>query len=363
MIIRQFSLKQASLYPLERDYDINKIAFFDIETTGFAADFSYLYLIGCSYYKEDSFQLIQWFSEGIKEEARLIAAFFEFIRDYKVLLHYNGTGFDLPYITKKCALLGLDYSFDHLTSVDLYKKIYPYKRIFKLKSFKQKSIENFLGINRTDTFGGGDLIEVYQSYLGKRHLEKLRSIRVPDEISTQPSEADLLLHTLLLHNEDDIRGLIHICPILGYRDLFEKPIRILQAVVEDGFFHIQFEISANLPVPVSFGNDLIKVTAEGTRAFMTILIYEGELKYFYDNYKDYYYLPAEDSVVHKSIAEYVDRNYRVKAKPDNCYIKKQGIFAPQYEPVITPCFKENWRIIMDTSVPTIPASSLIIVFA
>ncbi len=339
MIIRQFSLKQTSRYPLERDYDMNQIAFFDIETTGFAAASSYLYLIGCAYYKEGSFQLIQWFSEGIKEEAELITAFFGFIKDYTVLLHYNGTSFDLPYLMKKCTLLGLNYTFGHLTSIDLYKRIYPYKRIFKLKSFKQKSIENFLNISRTDTFGGGDLIEVYQSYLGKRYLEKLRSKRLPDEVSKLPSEADMLLQALLLHNEDDIRGLIHICPILGYTDIFEKPIRILQAAVEDGFFHIQFEISANLPAPVSFGNDLVKVTAAGTKASMTVVIYEGELKYFYENYKDYYYLPAEDSVVHKSIAEYVDKAYRVKAKPANCYIRKQGIFAPQYEPVITPCFR------------------------
>ncbi len=339
MIIRQFSLNQTSNYPIERDYNMSQIAFFDIETTGFAADSSYLYLIGCAFYKEDSFHLIQWFSEGIKEEAQLIHAFFDFIKDYKILLHYNGTTFDLPYLAKKCTLLGLDYTLDQLTSVDLYKKLYSYRQIFKLKSFKQKSIENFLGINRTDTFGGGDLIEVYQSFLGKRHLEKLRSSRLPEQSLAHPSEADQLLHALLLHNEDDIRGLIHILPILAYSDLFEKPIRILQAMVEEAFFYINFELSSHLPVPVSFGNDLVKVTAQGTTASMRVAIYEGELKYFYDNYKDYYYLPAEDSVVHKSIAEYVDKNYRVKAKADNCYTKKQGIFAPQYEPVITPCFK------------------------
>jgi uncharacterized protein YprB with RNaseH-like and TPR domain len=330
-------------YPFDQEYDIKKIAFFDIETTGFAAEFTYLYLIGCAYYSENSFHLIQWFSEDIREEADVMKAFFEFIMDYEVLLHYNGSGFDLPYLQRKCAILKLDYSLDKLVSIDIYKLISPYKKAFKLNNFKQKTVETFLNIRRTDTFGGGDLIQVYQSYLGKKHYEELRNTRNPENVFVSPSEAELLLHQLLLHNEDDIRGLLYISPILNYADLFEKPIRILQAGVDQGIFTIQFEVNATLPVRISFGNDLAHLTAFGSNASLTIHIYEGELKHFYDNYKDYYYLPAEDSVIHKSVAHFVDKDYRVKAKPSNCYTKKQGIFAPQYELLFTPCFKLGYQ--------------------
>ncbi len=339
MITRQFSLEQMPDYRFEDYYDINKLVFFDIETTGFAADSTYLYLIGCAYYKEDSFHLIQWFSEDINEEAKLITSFFEFLKNYEVLLHYNGTGFDLPYIRRKCDILELDYSFDNYISIDIYKRIGPYKKIFRLNSFKQKSIEAFLNIHRTDTFSGGDLIQVYQSYLGKKHFEDLRSKRNPETIFETPSEAELLLRNLLLHNEDDLRGLILISRILSYTDLFEKPIRILQAGVDGNRFAIQFNLSTSLPIRISFGNDLAHITANGDLATLTIQVYEGELKHFYDNYKDYYYLPAEDSVIHKSLAHFVDKDYRSKAKPSNCYTRKQGIFAPQYELLFTPCFK------------------------
>ena len=44
--------------------------------------------------------MIQWFSEDIREEALLIKSFFEFIKDYDLLVHYNGSGFDIPYLTK-----------------------------------------------------------------------------------------------------------------------------------------------------------------------------------------------------------------------------------------------------------------------
>jgi uncharacterized protein YprB with RNaseH-like and TPR domain len=273
MITRQIDLNQVPEYTFDKEYPLDKIAFFDIETTGYAAESTYLYLIGCAYYKASSFHLIQWFSEGINEETQIITSFFEFLKDFKVLIHYNGTGFDLPYLQKKISQLKLDYSFDQLTSIDLYKRIYPYKKIFKLGNFKLKTLESFLIIHRQDVFDGGDLIQVYSSYLGKKHYESLRKRRNPEFESPIPSEADILLSQLLLHNEDDIRGLLLICPILNYADLFEKPIRILQAGVDEGMLSIRFEISANLPVRINFGDDLSHLTAFNKTATLTVQVY------------------------------------------------------------------------------------------
>lgn len=339
MIIRNYSLNQMPDYPLERDYDLSQIVFFDIETTGFAADSTYLYLIGCAYYKENSFWLIQWFSEGIHEEAAILTAFFEFLKDYKILFHYNGTGFDIPYLQRKITSLKLSYSFDSFCSIDIYKRITPYKKIFKLSSIKLISLESFLKIKRQDTFNGGDLIAVYSGYLGKRSYENMKKKRDPAYHFPSPTEADLLLEQLLLHNADDLRGLLAICPILGYTDLFEKPLRILKAAVENSYLMISFEISADLPVKINHTDGFTQLEAFGNTVTLLVQIFEGELKYFYENYKDYYYLPAEDCAIHKSIANFVDKEFRVKAKPSNCYTKKSGIFAPQHEYLIAPYFK------------------------
>ena len=73
-----------------------------------------------------------------------------------------------------------------------------------------------------------------------------------------------------------------------------------------------------------------------------ISVYNGGLKFFYQNYKDYYYLPMEDRSIHKSIAFYVDKNYRTKANAANCYSKKTGRFIPQYEEIISPYFKIDY---------------------
>lgn len=338
MIIRNFTVDISFNYPLDKEYNTDKIAFFDIETTGFAAETTYLYLIGCIYQKDSSLHLIQWFAEDISEETKLISNFFEFIKDYDLIIHYNGTGFDIPYINKKISLLNLDYSFDKIQSLDLYKKVSSFKKIFRLKNYKQKTIEAFLKVDREDTYGGGELIEVYQSYLGKRHIDHLKKSR-NKAANNDNSETQHLLHLLLQHNEDDIKGLVLISPLLYYVDIFEKPFHILQAGVNKGQLEVRIGYEFQLPIQISFGNDHIYMNAYGDSAIISIKIFEGELKHFYDNYKDYYYLPEEDQAVHKSLAVFMEKEYRQKAKPSNCYTKKQGLFVPQYQPVISPSFK------------------------
>ena len=55
-------------YPLETLAPIKDILFLDIETTGFSARSSNLYMIGCAYYENEEWQLIQWLAENYEEE-------------------------------------------------------------------------------------------------------------------------------------------------------------------------------------------------------------------------------------------------------------------------------------------------------
>lgn len=343
MLTRELVLNQMPAYVFEDEYDLNKIVFFDIETTGLSAQTSYLYLIGCAYYKNGSFCLIQWFCENISEERQLIVSFFDFIKNYDVLIHFNGSGFDIPFIQEKCRILGLDFSFDNIVSLDIYKIIKPYRRIFNLNNMRLKTIESFLNIQRKDKLDGEELISVYAGYLGKKRYEKLKQSRFPGFKSNEPAESTILLQQLLLHNEDDIRGLLLISSVLNYTALFEKPIRILSAKTDGDKLVIHFEISRKLPEAITFGDGLAGITAAEDTATLTVQTYDGELKHFYENYKDYYYLPAEDCAIHKSVAGFVDKAYRTKAKPSNCYTKKQGLFAPQYDKWLSPYFMQNYQ--------------------
>lgn len=305
------------------------IVFFDIETTGFAAEVSSLYLIGCANFQNCSWHLTQWFADDYNSEEDLLHSFFKYITNFQVILHYNGAAFDIPYILKKCKKYNLEYNFNHLTSLDIYKKILPYKKILKLPNLKQRSIEQFLDVEREDPFHGGELIKVYGDYLKYRF--------------SRSQKQQKLLDILLLHNEEDIKGLIQICSILSYADLIEQDYFIEKSNIQNDHYVILIRLSHPLKKRINFGNQDIYVSAFGDVATIKIRLYKDELKFFFDNYKDYYYLKEEDIAIHKSVAFYVDKNYRTKAKAANCYSKKTGYFIPQYQEIITPYFRIDYH--------------------
>ena len=124
--------KQLSLpdtYPFERIGKREEILFFDIETTGFSADYSHLYLIGCIFYHQDCWHLLQWFAETAESEEELLHAFFSFIKKFQILIHFNGDRFDIPFLIKRCSHLGLSYDFSDIISIDIYRRIKPYKTL------------------------------------------------------------------------------------------------------------------------------------------------------------------------------------------------------------------------------------------
>ena len=185
---------------LKLKYDLSKIApledilFLDIETTGFSAASTTLYMIGCAYFRHNQWNIVQWMAEDYSEEADVIDAFFEFAADFDFLIHFNGSNFDIPFLTQKCEALGLPYNFDDMQGIDLYKRISPYKYFLRLPNCKQKTIEQFLGIERTDVFTGGELISIYHDY-----------VKLPTDFAED---------NLFLHNSDDLRGMLSILPTI-----------------------------------------------------------------------------------------------------------------------------------------------------
>ena len=176
------------------------ILFIDIETTGLSLRSSDLYLIGASYYKDGSWQICQFFAEDINQEKEILEAFSEFSKGFSKVLHYNGDRFDIPYIKSKLEKHGLPNIFEDMDSIDIYKKIGPYKRQLGLMDCKQKTVELYLGINREDKYDGGKLIPIYKNYEQSKNKEALK--------------------LLLLHNFEDVKGMFGILPMLQYSTYF-----------------------------------------------------------------------------------------------------------------------------------------------
>ncbi len=332
MIVIEKTLQLPNTYPLERIGNLEDLLFFDIETTGFSGDRCQLYLIGCTYYKNNTWNLIQWFADTKSAESDLLEHFFSFLKDYKTVIHFNGDGFDIPFLQKRCQHFHLPYNFSDVMSFDIYKKIKPYRNLLGLDSLKQKAIEQFLGIARTDKYNGGQLIEVYKDYL-MTHEQDLYDL-------------------LILHNEDDLKGMPSILPILNYPDFLEHPMILTSQQIVDQteangqcrhFLKLTCKSDSVLPVAVKNSLPPVSCRMEKDQIIFLIELTKGTLKHFYKNYKDYYYLPFEDRAVHKSIATGVDKDARMKATASNCYTKTTGYFLPQFEEIWEPVMKQDCK--------------------
>lgn len=318
-------------YPLETIAPPEKILFLDIETTGFTAKNASIYLIGVAYYKEDCWHIMQWFATNYEEEKEILHEFYIFSKKYEHFIHFNGNTFDLPFMKQRGAQYEIAFDFASVGGTDIYRRISPYKEMLHMEHCKQKDIELYLGIEREDRFHGGELISVYEKYVA------------------EPS--DIAFEALIQHNLDDMKGMLLITPILAYHDLFHSAVKAKKAQANyytdmQGNKKQELFIKINhptpLPVPLSLSANGCYYSGEGKAGSLRIPLYEEEMKYFYSNYKDYYYLPAEDTAMHKAVAGYVDKAHRVPAQAATCYTRKYSAYLPEWDTTFQPFFKRNY---------------------
>lgn len=330
LIEKIIPIEQVSDCLIDYNIPIENALFFDIETTGFSAGKSKLYLIGCASIKDNMLYFKQWFLDRktLKDEIQLLEDFFNYAKQFDTLIHYNGDGFDLPFLNQKAIQFQIENPLQQLKSLDLYKIVQPYKDLFHTENLKLKTMEQFLGIVRKDTMDGGKLIKVYHTY-----IESIDSIT-----------KNGLLPILLLHNKEDILNLPKLLPLLHYDFKTNGKITIENFDLcneKEVVFHLHLKYS--LPKRISKGYKNMIFTAFKEKATLKVPIYKGTLKYFFPNYKEYYYLPLEDTAIHKSVAYYVDKEFRIQAKASNCYQLKDGMFLPQFEQIISPAFKTEYK--------------------
>lgn len=304
-----------------------ELLFFDIETTGFVARNTTLYLIGALWIENNQINLRQWFNDDGYSEAELLTSFLTFCTSFKALVHFNGTGFDLPYLNQKGSMHSIDmHALEHLIQIDIYKEIRSYKSLFGTDNLKQVSIEQFLGIHRKDTCNGKELIQVYQRFVAK-----------PDDAKEK---------LLLLHNHDDLLGMPQISTILNYKSFMEAPvITDFEIAATNDRLSISFHTPKEymLPRRLACTRNGIYLNALGQDAFLQIPILHATMKHFFTDYKNYYYLPAEDMAIHKSIAAYVESASKEKASRNTCYIKQNGDFIPCAGNITKETFQENYN--------------------
>lgn len=325
-------LPPAADNPCMEKYITPSSVFLDLETSGFSSARNQIYMIGYAFQTDRKICITQLFAETLSEEKQVISAFLEFLTRYDTLITFNGTGFDIPFLKSRCALFHLPENLDTFRHIDIYKQISICRNILKLPNLKQKTLEKFLDISRDDVCSGKNLISVWSEY------------------TKQPSEESCKF--LKLHNYEDVAGMIPLLSLLSYPCFLEGNFQVSSWQQQDweswegtAGKELILTLNLELPVPKPFSCTEGEIYLKGDRnqIKLRVPLYTGELKYFYPNFKDYYYLPVEDMAVHKSLASFVDRNYRTQASAATCYSKKSGRFLPQYRELFSPALKKSYQ--------------------
>ena len=284
--------------------------FLDIETTGLRPDHSFIYLIGClSFSHEGDLAIHQWLSRGLREEEALLELFFAKAQKHKTLVTFHGDHFDLPYLMAAARDYYLLHPLDSLESLDLHRVLRPYQKILGLEKTSLSYLEHFLGKTRSQNLSGKERIRLYETY--------------------QAFGQEELLEPLLLHNREDLLGALHILSLLDYTDFLQEKFQFQSMEKKEEEWIITYSSPLSLPKPMKLPLPL-EVWLQNNLLKLTIPLIQGELKYFFENHRDYIYLILEDYAVHKSIGQFVQAPYRKKATKSTAYQRVQGTFFPVF---------------------------------
>ena len=295
MILQNFAFPGAITLPDRIPYPPEKTAFLDLETKAYGRKNSRIHYLGLIFPENGSWQVRQWLPETPEEEKPMLREVLDLFSYFSCLIHYNGNSFDLPVLIRRCNALQLPLDLSLIKSVDLYRSFAPLKKLLGLMHLDQRSLEHFLGLERTGVF------------------------------------------------INDLLQLPGLLPLFSYLALLDGNFTVTRAFIKDSssgkpVLSIRAKLIKPIPKPFSFHFPTGYLSCEEKEFGFLLYGIRDTLKYFYPDYQNYYYLPAEDMAIHKSVAGSVDPAYRKKATANTCYTKKTGIFLPQGSPWFHPAF-------------------------
>ena len=273
--------------------------FYDIETTGLSRNSTFLYLIGAAAIEDETWYLYQWMAENTGEEETILRIFSQFLKQYDLLISYNGERFDQPYLEARYEKYGLPSPFSGKISLDLFLTLKPLKTLLKLPAMKQPCLEEFLGIKNRIYDNGKECIQLYRNFLKKRDA--------------------VMAEEILGHNLEDVLGLGRIFEMLGYLCIYDSKYKVTYAEFDDENLILELTLPRRLPQKFSNENEQFYLTGEEEKIKFIIKTTDGRLKQYYSNPKDYYYLPEEDTVIPKAMGSGIDKKHRKAATKDTCY--------------------------------------------
>jgi uncharacterized protein YprB with RNaseH-like and TPR domain len=152
-------------------------AFLDTETTGLAGGTgTYAFLVGVGRITDEGFRVRQFFMRDLCEEHSLLWGLEQHLRQFDVLITYNGKAYDEPLLETRYRMARRRPPFSRLVHLDL---LYGARRLWKLRLESCRLVEleqQILGFEREGDLPGELIPYVYFEYLRTRQVFRLAPV-------------------------------------------------------------------------------------------------------------------------------------------------------------------------------------------
>ena len=158
---------------LERD----RIIFLDTETTGIQGGAGMCpFLIGVGFFRGDDFHVVQYFIRDFDEEPSMLLALGQMLKEFDLIVTYNGKTFDLPLVDNRFILSRMEKPFGHMSHFDL---LFTARRLWRNGhgSCRLTALEHkLLQFIRGPDIHGSMIPRAYFDYLNHFDATPLRSV-------------------------------------------------------------------------------------------------------------------------------------------------------------------------------------------
>lgn len=168
--------------------------FVDIETTGLRPGRNRVTVVGVQHGGPTRRTLSQFFVDNPDEERDVLAATLARIRRARCVVTYNGNQFDLPFLAARCHSHGLGWiSRPRLDLLGILRRSPIWCQA--LADLRLQTVMQHVGLVRTDTMNGLDMIRAYRKWVHAHDVETRNVIldHNADDVMWLPELASLLL--------------------------------------------------------------------------------------------------------------------------------------------------------------------------
>ena len=264
--------------------------------------------------------------ESRREEGELLQALRDALAPFCRIWTYGGSIFSWRFIRERYILTSDDpFLQEGQRACDIYDSLRPLRSLLPVNNLKKMTAEKLAGFVREDLLSGRDMTALYEEWENDR--------------------SDQMADRLLGHLKEDALSLCSLGRLLALPRLFDGSLILSEKAALSGEEAvISLLLAQDLPFPLSASSPLGRLTGQGRHARICLCTAAGRMKHFLPGpYQEYWYLPAEDLTVHRSIARTVARSRREKATARTCFLAAEGIFLPSPSPSPLPLWKKTYE--------------------